>query len=91
MLVLLGVLELEADSAVHIIILVVDGQLDLFLALADLVGLLPLLGVELDVDLDGASESSEERGNLILDNEGLTMTDNIIISFKSIIQLIKTH
>lgn len=50
MLELLGFFEVNADSATHIIILVVDWELHLLLGIPDFMILLVLLEVELDVD-----------------------------------------
>lgn len=52
MLEFFSLLELNVDSTAHVIIFVVDGQLDLLLAIPDLVPLLVFLLVELDVDVD---------------------------------------
>lgn len=60
MLVLLGVLKVDIDGATHIIILIVDWQLDLLLSVADLMVLLIGRRIELYVDLDAASQASEE-------------------------------
>lgn len=61
MLILLSVFELDSDSARHVIVFVVDRQLDLLLANAYLVVLLIVLQVEFDVDLDRPCQTSEER------------------------------
>lgn len=49
---LLGLFEVNTDSANHIIILVVDWELHLLLGIPDFMILLVLLGVELDLDID---------------------------------------
>lgn len=66
MFILLGILEGDGDGATHIVILVVDGQLDLLLAVAYLVVLLVLLEIELDVDFHSARQPSEEGTQLVL-------------------------
>ena len=60
MLILLGILERDTDAATHIVILIEYWQLDLVLAVSDLVVLLIGSWIELDIDLDTAGQSSEE-------------------------------
>lgn len=73
MLEFFSLLELNVDSTAHVIIFVVDGQLDLLLAIPDLVPLLVFLLVELDVDVDRPGESSEKRSDLLLNIIFLTI------------------
>jgi hypothetical protein len=63
-LVLLGILEGDRDGAAHVVILIVDWQLDLLLPTPDLVVLLVLPRVEFDVYLHPSGQSSEERAQL---------------------------
>lgn len=72
-LILLSVLEGDGDCAAHVIVFEVDRQFGLLLTVPNLMELLVLLGVELDVDLNSAGESSEEGGEFILSGGALTI------------------
>lgn len=73
MLVLLGVLEVDGHGAAEVVVFEEGGQLGLLLPVAHLVVALVLPEVELDVDLEGAGESSEEGAEFILRGRGCTM------------------
>ena len=60
MLKLFSLFEGDGGSSSHVIIFVVDGQLNFFLVFADLMELLVVSLIEFDVDFNGAGESSEE-------------------------------
>lgn len=66
MFVLFGILEGDGDGATHIIVFVIDGQLYLILAAADLVVFDVFLEVELDLHFHSSRYSPEERGQLVL-------------------------
>ena len=57
---LFGFFQGDGGGSIHVIIFVVDGQLDFFLVLTDLVELLVVSLIEFDVDVDRAGDSSEE-------------------------------
>jgi hypothetical protein len=64
--ILLGIFEGDCYGAADIIVAVVGGELHAFLPVAHLVVALRFAGVELDVELHAASESSEEGGQFVL-------------------------
>ena len=73
MLVLLGILEGDGDSATHIVILIVDWQLHLILPSPNLMILHILSKVEFYIHLHSARYAPEERADLVLPYQICTM------------------
>ncbi len=67
MFVLFGVLEVELDVATHVIVGLVDGQFESFAFLVSVLeDFLFLFFVKNDINVDSASQSTEEAGDFIL-------------------------